>query len=179
MTRFTDDLLLLEELRRAGSLTDDEFVIAKARVLTGNADAGAAKAQARLAEETNAKLQRLELQNQLMEVENRWDDAHEVLMVSDKYGKKSVPTGSDSVAMVISAVFVTVVLSVVGAAVDSAIPVIAGFICLLFLLIGAAVMSDKANRYAQAESYYLSEKSDIESQIEALETGRGKSGANR
>ncbi len=48
MTRLTDDLLLLEELRRAGYLTDDEFAIAKARVLTGNADTGAVAAQTRL-----------------------------------------------------------------------------------------------------------------------------------
>ena len=101
MTQLTDELLFLEELCRTGSLTPDEFTLAKARLLTGNADTSAVAAQAKLAEETSANLRRLELQNRLMAIENAWRHDEESLIFHDGNGISSVPMVSNAVTIAV------------------------------------------------------------------------------
>ena len=171
MTQFTDDLLLLEELRRAGSLTPEEFTLAKAKLLTGSADVGAVQAQAQLAAQTDIKLRRLELQSELLHVEREWDDVGETLMLRGKYGRRTVPThgGATLIAIIGIVCILPFVLISFVSRVGATLPILMGLGLTAFCLALASHMGKAATKYKEAEAEYCARKAELQAKLAALE----------
>jgi hypothetical protein len=85
-----DELTKLEELRRSGALTDAEFAQAKAAILTGGAAAPSNVAADKLGEQ----LAEVRYQNELARLDREWGIEKEKYMVSDKHGRRHIPTTS-------------------------------------------------------------------------------------
>jgi hypothetical protein len=113
-----DDLTKLEELRRAGALTEAEFAKAKAKLLAGDAPAGDA-----VADKLGEQLAEVRYQNELERIDREWSIEREKYMVPDRYGRRHIPTTGASLAggifIGVFGVFWTVMaLSITGGAPD-------------------------------------------------------------
>ena len=170
MTQFTDDLLLLEELRRSGSLTPDEFALAKAKLLTGSADIGAVQVQAQLAAQTDTKLRRLELQNEMLRLEDEWRKKQEARRYrGDTTTRWRLNLGS--VCAIIVAIVLIIFLVVTNLRGERNIwllfsPIIAIAVALAF------DDSKQRKNYKEIEAVYLARKAELEAQLAALESNR-------
>lgn len=89
-----DELTKLSELRREGTLTDEEFERAKQKLL--DEPAAAPDAQS---------LAVIRAQNELAQLDREWDREREKFMTEDQSGSKQVPSKSRTLAM--ASVFVT------------------------------------------------------------------------
>jgi len=83
-----DELQRLEELYRNGTLNDDEFTLAKAKLLSGqNASSNAPVAQ-HLADQ----LSEVRYQNELARIDREWEIEKEQYMITGQYGRRRIPT---------------------------------------------------------------------------------------
>lgn len=82
-----DELLKLDELRRAGSLTDDEFAQAKAALLRTPTEA----ASPGLNDQVADHLATVACQNELAQVDREWEIEREKYLVFDQLGRVLVP----------------------------------------------------------------------------------------
>ena len=87
-----DDLTKLEELRRAGALTDREFAQAKAKLLAGDP----APADSAVVEKLGDQLAETRYQNELARIDREWQIEREKYMISGRYGRRHVPTKGES-----------------------------------------------------------------------------------
>lgn len=83
-----DELQKLEELRRGGSLTDEEFAQAKARVLAGSSSSPGEQAGQQLSEH----LAEVRHQNELARVDREWEMERQKYFITDRYGRRHIPT---------------------------------------------------------------------------------------
>jgi hypothetical protein len=97
-----DDLMKLEELKRTGALTEEEFAQAKAKLL---ADGPTAATDA-VAETLAAQLAETRYQNELARIDREWQIEREKYMAPDRYGRRHVPTvGTGRATSLIGGIF--------------------------------------------------------------------------
>lgn len=90
-----DDLAKLDDLRRSGALTDEEFARAKEALL--NAPASAAQPPPEpLAEHLSAQLEEVQFQNELAQLDREWEREREKYMIVGRYGQRYLPTTGGS-----------------------------------------------------------------------------------
>jgi Short C-terminal domain len=78
-----DELQKLEDLRRSGALSEQEFRQAKAALLGGAGEAG-------------EQLAEMRYQNELARIDREWQIEREQYMVADRWGRMHVPTPEGS-----------------------------------------------------------------------------------
>ena len=82
-----DEIRKLDELRRAGSLTDDEFSQAKATLLRTPSEV----ASLGLSDQVADHLAAVSCQNELAQVDREWEIEREQYLVFDRFGRALVP----------------------------------------------------------------------------------------
>jgi Short C-terminal domain len=89
----SDELQKLQDLRRSGALTDEEFSAAKAAVLARHAAGGDPAPEPGV----NAQLEEIRLQNDVARLDREWELERGRYMVAGKYGRRHLPTRASSV----------------------------------------------------------------------------------
>jgi hypothetical protein len=89
-----DEIQKLEELRRGGSLTDEEFAQAKAKVLAG-ADSSTGE---EVGQQLSDHLAEVRYQNELARVDREWEMERQKYFITDRYGRRHIPTSGMGVA---------------------------------------------------------------------------------
>ncbi len=146
----SEEIQKLDELRRKGTLSPEEFEIAKRRVLEASQyDTGA------------DHLEEIKAQNELAQIDREWGMERENYMVTGKYGRKYIP---DKVSSVFEGIFAvgfgiflmsmtTSMTGFGGAGVFSAFPLL-GILFILFC-VGASFWSFvQAELYEEAQERY-------------------------
>jgi hypothetical protein len=87
-----DELKKLEDLRWKGTLTDEEFTRAKAALLAGLEKSPEPATNAEVSENLAAQLAEVRYQNELARIDREWEIEKEQYMVSDKHGRRHIPT---------------------------------------------------------------------------------------
>jgi Short C-terminal domain len=144
-----EELRKLQDLRDAGTLSDEEFAAAKATVLAG----GAADMPAERAVEGH--LEEIKHQNDVAQLDREWAMERERYMVAGRYGYRYVPNRGMSLlgGLVVSTfgIIWTVMAASMGA------PVFFPLFGLLFIFAGIGVSAYsflQANRYEEARLRY-------------------------
>jgi hypothetical protein len=88
-----DELRKLQDLHRAGALTDEEFATAKAAVLAGGSGGSEAAGEGTMREE----LEEIKLQNEVARLDREWEMERQHYMVAGRYGSQYVPSRGMSV----------------------------------------------------------------------------------
>jgi hypothetical protein len=97
-----DELQKLEDLRRSGALSEEEFARAKAAVIAGSNTPSGEPLGQHLADQ----LAEVRYQNELARIDREWQIEREKYMIADKYGRRHVPTaGMGLGAAVVGGVF--------------------------------------------------------------------------
>lgn len=89
-----DDLIKLEDLRRSGSLTESEFAQAKGALLDRSPPEPAPPRADHLADH----LAEVRHQNELAQIDREWQIEREQYMITDRYGRRHVPTAGFGIA---------------------------------------------------------------------------------
>ncbi|AMV33681.1 hypothetical protein VN12_16250 [Pirellula sp. SH-Sr6A] len=155
----SDELQKLDELRRNGALSFDEFEIAKRLVLQGSEDSV-----------RSDHLEEIKVQNELAQLDREWELERENYMVAGRYGHKYIP-GKASSAFgglfvvgfgVIWTVIAATVTRIGGAGVFSIFPLFG----VLFVLFGAGMSFMafvKAGQYEEAHERYQRRRRELQS----------------
>lgn len=85
-----DELRKLQELHKAGSLTNEEFATAKANVLSGNPSPDPVLKE---------HLEEIKEQNELAALDRSWTAERERYMMSGRYGNRYVPNKGSSLIL--------------------------------------------------------------------------------
>jgi hypothetical protein len=88
-----DELWKLDELRRNGAISHDEFELGKRKSLEGSQDAG-----------RSAQLEEIKIQNEISQLDREWELERENYLVAGRNGYQSIPDKSSSVIMGVSMV---------------------------------------------------------------------------
>lgn len=146
----SDEIQKLDELRRNGTLSPEEFEIAKRRVLEGSQYSAGAD-----------HLEEIKAQNELAQLDREWELERENYMVAGQYGHKHIP---GKVSSVFAGLFIvgfgiswTVIAASMtgfgGVGVFSFLPLFG----ILFILFGAGMSIRafvKAGQYEEAQERY-------------------------
>jgi hypothetical protein len=89
-----DELAKLEELRRRGALSEDEFTRAKAALLSG-ASPGAEQP---LGEHLADQLAEVRYQNELAQIDREWENERQQYLIYGRYGTAQVPSAGMGIA---------------------------------------------------------------------------------
>ena len=154
----SDELHKLDQLRRNGTISNDEFEIAKRKVLEGSQD-----------DARSDHLEEIRAQNELAQLDREWELERENYMVVGKYGRKHIPGKVSSVLggffIVGFGIFWTVMAASMtgfgGAGVLSIFPLFG----VLFILFGAGmsiVAFIKAGQYEEAQKRYQRRRQEIQ-----------------
>ncbi len=81
----SDELMKLDELRRSGAISADEFELAKRKILEAPQDMYRSDA-----------LNELKAQNELAQLDREWELERESYMVTGKYGHRHIPGKASS-----------------------------------------------------------------------------------
>jgi hypothetical protein len=143
-----DELRKLQDLRDAGTLTDEEFASAKARVLAGESTDRAA------ATGVEGHLEEIKRQNDVEQLDREWAMERERYLVTGRYGYRSVPSQGASllggIVIVAFGILWTALASGIGGGFASMFGV-------LFILAGAGISIYsfiKAGQYELARQQY-------------------------
>lgn len=152
-----DQLQKLDELRRQGALTDQEFAIAKQKILTepSSIDTG--------------PLAELKAQNEIAQLDRAWELERQNYMVQGRYGNSYIPTeGSSLIGGVILAtvgvVWTMFAFALTGfgqlGLISLAFP---GFgICFVLFGVGMSIHSFwKAGQYKEAYARYQQQRQEL------------------
>ena len=112
-----DELTKLEELRRSGALSDEEFAQAKARLL----NAPAAPEQP-LGQHLSSQLAEVKYQNELTRIDREWEMERQQYMVRDRYGARYVPTAGLGIGTAVVGGLFGIIWTVVAANLTSNAP---------------------------------------------------------
>jgi len=83
-----DELQKLEDLRRSGSLTDEEFAQAKATVLAGPTSS----TDEPIGQHLSEQLTEVRYQNELARVDREWEIERQRFYITNRYGARQLPT---------------------------------------------------------------------------------------
>jgi Short C-terminal domain len=143
-----DELRKLQDLRDAGTLTDDEFASAKARVLAGEPSDSPAESG------VEGHLEEIKRQNDVEQIDREWAMERERYMVTGRYGYRSVPTQGASLIGGIVIVAFGILWTVLASGIGGGFAAMFG---VLFILFGAGISTYsfiKAGQYEQARQQY-------------------------
>lgn len=158
-----DELRKLQELHQSGALTDKEFAAAKARILNGEntrALQGSPFEQERL--------DSLERQNQLLQLDNNWQREREQYMIRGKYGHRYVPNKAWSVigggvAVVFGLFWTGMAFSITSGfpgGIGSLFPLF-GVVFIVVGIAGSIYSFSRAEQYERAQRRYHQRRSQI------------------
>ena len=154
----TEEFTQLQALHDSGTLSDQEFTAAKAKVLTAESPAASEGA---LQEE----IQQLKIQNAIIRLDQDWEVEREYYLVRGKDGSRLVPTVSGTINDLILIGIVSVLLIVLGAALPPVrILVLAGALLLAIRLPSIQSNYNKATAYEQAEEAYRQQRNALADQ---------------
>src|SRR6478736_6636819 len=144
-----DELRKLQDLRDAGTLTDEEFAAAKASVLAGGPADRAAESG------MESHLQEIKHQNDVAQLDRGRAIERDRYMVAGRYGYRYLPTKGMSllggIVIVGFGIFWTMIAAGMGA------PIFFPFFGVLFILMGIGVSVNafmKATQYEHARQNY-------------------------
>ena len=154
----SDELQKLDQLRRNGAISYDEYEIAKRRVLEESQDGV-----------SDDHLEEIRAQNELAQLDREWALEREDYMFVGKYGHRYVPTKAGSVfggvVIVLFGIFWTVMASsMLGfgrAGVFSMFPLF-GVLFVLFGVVMSIFSFVKAGQYAEAKERYQRRRREIQ-----------------
>jgi hypothetical protein len=157
-----DEIRKLQELRRTGALTEDEFTKAKAAVLAGSAADGAAFGGASEAghEVAEQQLAELRLQNAVDRLDREWQLQREQYMIANNYGVRQIPSQGVSIiggaAVVGFGIFWTIMAANMGGGFGGAFDIFPLFgVIFIVAGIGISIYSfTKASQYQRANAEY-------------------------
>ena len=161
----TDEFARLQDLHERGALTDDEFTAAKAKVLASE-DTGPAPAQD---DGLRRDVQRLGLQNQILQLDQDWAREQDRLMLVGKGGARFIPSRDRST---FGAIFAGIAgLFLVGFTVNvphgGPLPFFGGALIVVGIVSGVSG-SAKADAYEKAEAGYQQCRSELTDQLDRL-----------
>jgi hypothetical protein len=154
----SDELQKLAELRRNGTISEDEFELAKKRVLEGPQEVI-----------PSAQLEELSARTELMQLDREWELERENYMVLGKYGRKQIPGKTSSlfggIFIVASGILWTLMAASMtgfgGAGTFDLFPLFG----VLFILFGAGLSVHaflKAGQYEEAQRRYRRRRQEIQ-----------------
>ena len=165
-----DELQKLEDLRRGGALSETEFAKAKAAVLSGAAPADRPPVEQHL----SAQLSEVRYQNELARIDREWEMEREKYMVTDKYGRRHLPSSGMGIGMaVVGGVFGTLwtimAVAITGSAPDVGpfsiaklvFPLFGVFFVVLAIWFGLHVHS-RAQAYQKAQAAYQDRRRQVQ-----------------
>ena len=163
-----DELTKLEELRRSGALSDQEFAQAKARLL----NAPAAPEQ-QFGRHLSEQLSEVKYQNELTRIDREWEMERQQYMVRDRYGARYVPTAGLGVATMIIGGLFGGLWTVMAVAITGDAPDVGGFTIakVIFPLFGVLFIAvgigwglyavNKAQQYQRAYEAYKARRDTV------------------
>jgi hypothetical protein len=155
----TDEFTQLQALHENGTLSDEEFTAAKAKVLTADSPAASDGA-------LQVEIQQLKLQNEIIRLDQDWEVEREYYLVRGKDGSRLVPTASGTINDVILICIISVLLIALGAAVPHVrILVLVGALLLAIGLSAIQSNYNKAIAYDQAEERYRQQRNELTNQL--------------
>ena len=144
-----DELRKLQDLRAAGTLSDDEFAAAKATVLAGgHTDVPADR-------NLEGHLEEIQRQNDVAQLDREWAMERERYMVHGRYGYRYLPSRGMSLLGGLMVCGFGLVWTVMAASMGA--PVFFPIFGLLFIFFGIAVSANaflKAGQYEEARLHY-------------------------
>lgn len=160
----SDELQKLDELRRNGAISADEFEIAKMRVLEIPRDT-----------ERDRHLEDIKAQNELFQLDREWELERENYMIPGKYGHKHIPGKISSVLVGLFIVCVGIVWTVMatfitGFAVDNVsrfFPLFGVFVVLFGIGMSIYAFS-KAVQYGEAQLRYQRRRSEMKNKTQNI-----------
>jgi Short C-terminal domain len=151
-----DELRKLQDLRDAGTLTDEEFAAAKASVLAGEyADRPAEPGM-------EAHLEEIKHQNDVAQLDREWAMERDRYMVAGRYGYRYLPTKGMSLLGGIMIVGFGILWTAFAAGMGA--PVFFPLFGVLFILVGVGVSVNsfiKATQFEQARQRYQQRRSEL------------------
>lgn len=153
-----DQLHKLDELRRQGTISEEEFLLAKQKVLAEPAT-----------DIHEGRLSDISLQNEIMQLDRAWELERENYMVTGRYGSRHIPTkGSSLFGGIIVAVFgafwTVMAFSITGAGAFGIVSLLFPLFGVLFILfgIGTSIFAfSKASQYEQAFDNYQRQRQQL------------------
>src|SRR5437764_601090 len=118
-----DELQKLEDLRRSGALSETEFARAKAAVLAG----AAAPARPAVEQHLADQLGEVRYQNELARLDREWEAERERYMITDRYGRRYLPTPGMGIGMAIVGGVFGVLWTVMAVAITGSAPDVGAF----------------------------------------------------
>ncbi|MCI0703849.1 MAG: hypothetical protein L0241_22545 [Planctomycetia bacterium] len=165
-----DELKKLDDLRRAGTLTDAEFTKAKAALIAGGGSSGSGPVVDKLGEQ----LAEVRYQNELERIDREWEIEKEKYMLTGRYGRRYLPTtglglGTAAGGGIFGAFWTVMAFAITSGAPDVGPFQIAKVFFPLFgvvFTIGSIIygvhMIQKANAYEQAFAEYKSRRAAVD-----------------
>lgn len=154
----SDELEKLRTLLQDGTLTPQEFEVAKQRVLNGPAPA-----------ESTRHLEEIKQQNEIAQLDREWAIERENYMITGRYGSRHVPTKSGSVIGGLVIVGFGTFWTIMAATMTQGGPwPVAGLFPLfgVMFVLGGAAMSIRgfvqAGKYADAYQRYQVRRQDLQ-----------------
>jgi hypothetical protein len=111
-----DELQKLEDLRRSGALSETEFAKAKAAVLAGATD------RPPVEQHLSDQLGEVRYQNELARLDREWEAERERYMITDRYGRRYLPTPGMGIGMAIVGGVFGVLWTVMAVAITGSAP---------------------------------------------------------
>ena len=146
----SDELQKLDELRRNGTISADEFEIAKKKVLGDPQD-----------DIPSDHLEEIKAQNELAQLDREWDLERENYMIAGKYGHRHIPRKTSSVFggifIVGFGIFWTMMASAMTGFGNAGIFSFFPLFGVVFVIAGAAMSINafvKAGQYKEAQERY-------------------------
>ncbi len=155
----TDEFTRLQGLHDAGTLTDEEFAAAKAKVLNGSATAANA-------DTLRQEVEQLKIQNAITQLDQDWETESQDYLQRGRYGSRMVPTTGGNIG---GAVFVSI-LSLCMIGIGIAVPQVGGLALLGALSLILAIWfgingCNKAVAYNQAYDRYQQRRNALSDQL--------------
>ena len=160
----TDELLKLDELRRRGALSDEEFARAKAALLAPGEE---------LESHISDQLAAVRYQNELTRIDREWQIEREKYFVASRYGRRQIPTagmgiGTALVGGVFGTIWTVMAVAITGSAPNFGPFAIAKFafplfgVAFTFFGIGWGIYCyNRAADYQRAEADYRARRQAI------------------
>jgi len=163
-----DEFTRLGELHESGALTEDEWTAAKAKVPAAASAAPAAPDAGRQRE-----ARRLQIQNEVIQLDQEWERERQTLMTHGRYGSRFVPTVNGSI-------FGGIIVGVIGLLMlvfGNSVPHTGSFTLfgIAGILVGIAYGvsgTAKANAYRQAQGRYQQRREELTAQVRDMEKPR-------
>ena len=140
----SDEIQKLDQLRRDGTLSSEEFELAKRQVLGGTHDAA-----------DSDQLEDIKLQNEVAQLDREWELAREDYLVSGRYGARHFPSKVNSVLGAVAMVAFGIFWSSLVASIPApGFVSLVGYGIILFAVYFGISRFMKAHRYEEDQARY-------------------------